>query len=175
MIIHSITDNIKKQIGNLSFWLLIFVILFDPTGTILHKKDLMSLLNIKERKYYKFIKECTDAGIIKIDENDRLYISKDYFSKGKCEIPKYKQRIKIFCSSIRNLKLNENNSGKKFMANIYKLIPYIGDEFNILYDNSSGYKNPMSIKDVLKKLGYLSNKYVLREKNKLLNSFANKV
>ena len=34
MIIHSITDNIKKQIGNLFFWLLIFVILFDPTGTI---------------------------------------------------------------------------------------------------------------------------------------------
>lgn len=135
----------------------------------IHKKDLMSLLNIKEKKYYKFIKECTDAGIIKIDENDRLYISKDYFSKGKCETPKYKQRIKIFCSSIRNLRLNENNSGKKFMANIYKLIPYIGDEFNILYDNSSGYKNPMSIKDALKKLGYLSNKYVLREKNKLLN------
>ena len=44
MIIHSITDNIKKQIGNLFFWLLIFVILFDPTGTILHKKDLMFVL-----------------------------------------------------------------------------------------------------------------------------------
>ena len=44
MIIHSIIDKIRTQIGNLFFWLLIFVILFDPTGTMLHKKDLIFVL-----------------------------------------------------------------------------------------------------------------------------------
>lgn len=36
--------NIKHKIGSLLFWLLIFVIMFDPTGTILHKKDVIFVL-----------------------------------------------------------------------------------------------------------------------------------
>lgn len=145
------------------------MIVSDNSRPIIGKEGIKRITGFKDRKFFQFMKNCKNAGIIKVDENDRFYISKDYFSKGKCETPKHKQRIKIFCSSIRNLKLNENNSGKKFMANIYKLIPYIGDEFNILCDKSSGYEESMSIKETMKKLGYLSNKYVIREKNKLLN------
>lgn len=145
------------------------IIVNDNFRPIIEKEGIKKITGFKDKKFFQFMKNCKNAGIIKVDNDGKYHISKEYFSKGKCETPKRKQRIKIFCSSIRNLKLNENNNGKRFMANIYRLIPYIGDEFNILYDKSSGYENPMSIKDVLKKLGYLSSKYLLREKNKLFN------
>lgn len=145
------------------------MIVSDNYKPIIGKEGLKKITGFKDERALLFLRNCKNAGIIKVDEKDRFYISKDYFSKGRCETPKYKQKIKVFCSSVRNLKLDENNNGKRFMANIYKLIPYIGDEFNILYDRSSGYEKPISIKEAMKKLGYLSNKYVIREKNKLLN------
>ena len=49
----------------------------------IHKKDLMTLLNVKERKYYKFIKECTDANILNIENDETVTMSFKYFGKGK--------------------------------------------------------------------------------------------
>lgn len=121
---------------------------------VIGTRELKKLSGLGKTKFDYFISVCKDKGIITKDNNGQYYISKEYFSKGKCTVPKNKEKIKLYTSSIRGIELGDNNNGRKFFANIYKLIPYIGDEFNILYNKSSDCKEPMSIKDVIMKLGY---------------------
>lgn len=124
---------------------------------VIGAQELKKLSGLGKTKFDYFISACKNKGIITKDNNENYYISKEYFSKGKCTIPKNKEKIKLYISSIKNIKLGNNNNGRKFAANIYKLIPYIGDEFNILYNKSSDHEEPMSIKDVIMKLGYSKN------------------
>lgn len=144
------------------------VIMKNNLTPVTNIQELRTLSGLKKTRFDYFISVCKGEGIITKDNDGKYYISKEYFSKGKCATPKNKEKIKLYISSIRNIKLGDNNNGRKFAANIYKLIPYIGDEFNILYNKSLDCEEPMSIKDVIMKLGYSKKKDMNREKRLLL-------
>ena len=104
----------------------------------IHKKDLMSLLNIKERKYYKFIKECTDANILNIEDDETVTMSFKYFGKGKIKNLKNSKSMvitRIYCDTIRYLYKNCKEKFYKNLSYLYIILPYVNREYNILCNN----------------------------------------
>ena len=104
----------------------------------IHKKDLMALLNIKERKYYKFIKDCTSANILNIEDDETVTMSFKYFGKGKIKKLKNDKNMvitRMYCDTIRYLYKNCNEKFYKNLSYLYIILPYINRDYNILCNN----------------------------------------
>lgn len=95
------------------------------------EKDIRQLLKIKDRQtYYDFKKEILDSGIMTITDSG-IYMSKDYFNKGKDKGNKF-FFMKMYIDTIRQLYEQTNTRQHKTLGHLFKLIPFIDYEYNIL-------------------------------------------
>ena len=95
------------------------------------EKDIRQLLKIKDRQtYYDFKKEVLDSGIMTITDSG-IYMSKDYFNKGKDKGNKF-YFMKMYIDTIRQLYEQTNTRQHKTLGHLFKLIPFIDYEYNIL-------------------------------------------
>lgn len=96
------------------------------------EKDIRQLLKIKDRQtYYDFKKEVLDSGIMTITDSG-IYMSKTYFNKGKDDKSNKFYFMKMYIDTIRQLYEQTNTRQHKTLGHLFKLIPFIDYEYNIL-------------------------------------------
>lgn len=118
------------------------------------KKDLQYFLNIGETKVKHFCNECSSYGVMRIDDKKHLYLN-DIFFKGKSTS---KERIKIYCKTIRELYRHLPPKHHKYFGYIIQLVPWINYEWNIICKNPLEYDYkkiiPLSVKEICGFIGY---------------------
>lgn len=119
------------------------------------ERDIKEILGIKDRQtFYDFKKEILDSGIMTITDNG-IYMSKDYFNKGKDKGNKF-FFMKMYIDTIRQLYEQTNTRQHKTLGHLFKLIPFIDYEYNILTNspntNIKFKERVMTKKDIAKLL-----------------------
>ena len=120
------------------------------------ERDIKEILGIKKvQTYNEFKKEVLDSGIMTITDNG-IYMSKDYFNKGKDKGNKF-YFMKMYIDTIRQLYQQTNTRQHKTLGHLFKLIPFIDYEYNILTNspntNIKFKERVMTKKDISKLLG----------------------
>lgn len=119
------------------------------------ERDIKEILGIKKvQTYNEFKKEILDSGIMTITDSG-IYMSKTYFNKGKDKGNKF-YFMKMYIDTIRQLYEQTNTRQHKTLGHLFKLIPFIDYEYNIL-TNSPNTNNRikerlMTKKDIAKLL-----------------------
>lgn len=122
----------------------------------LKEANIQGLLGIKDRgTYYNFKKEIISAGIMEIIDGE-LFMSKDYFNKGK-EQTKNNYFIKMYINSIRELYNQVAPKQHKTLSYLFRLVPYINYKYNVItttpHDSSQALKNRLKKEDIAEILG----------------------
>lgn len=95
------------------------------------ERDIKEILGIKKvQTYNEFKKEILDSGIMTITDSG-IYMSKTYFNKGKDKGNKF-YFMKMYIDTIRQLYEQTNTRQHKTLGHLFKLIPFIDYEYNIL-------------------------------------------
>lgn len=95
------------------------------------ERDIKEILGIKKvQTYNEFKKEVLDSGIMTITDSG-IYMSKTYFNKGKDKGNKF-YFMKMYIDTIRQLYEQTNTRQHKTLGHLFKLIPFIDYEYNIL-------------------------------------------
>lgn len=138
-------------------------LMLDNNITYINKKTMKQLLGLADKSFYKLFNKLINNKLLSINE-DKIYINPNYVWKGsfikykELTNKKIKNFTRIYIQTIRDLYMNTPVKSHKKIAIIYKLLPYINYEYNILCfnpDEKDGTKlEAMTIKDVLIILGY---------------------
>lgn len=101
------------------------------------KANMNNVLKLSTKQFYEFYNEMiTNNIIIEDKEKDCLFINTDFFFKGNInDKNKYNNLVRLNHDSIRKLYENTPVSKHKTLAYVFKLIPYINKEYNILCEN----------------------------------------
>lgn len=101
------------------------------------KTNMNNVLKLSTKQFYEFYNEMiTNNIIIEDKEKDCLFINTDFFFKGNInDKNKYNNLVRLNHDSIRKLYENTPVSKHKTLAYVFKLIPYINKEYNILCEN----------------------------------------
>lgn len=99
----------------------------------LTKKDIQSLLKLKERAYYDFMKEVKEKGLL-FEANDKVYLNPNYVNKGE-NTYKNNEYTRVFIDITRNLYENSTSRQHKHLSYVYQLLPFLHYETNILCKN----------------------------------------
>ena len=96
------------------------------------ERDIKEILGIKKvQTYNEFKKEVLDSGIMTITDSG-IYMSKTYFNKGKDDKSNKFYFMKMYIDTIRQLYEQTNTRQHKTLGHLFKLIPFIDYEYNIL-------------------------------------------
>lgn len=96
------------------------------------ERDVKEILGIKKvQTYNEFKKEVLDSGIMTITDSG-IYMSKTYFNKGKDDKSNKFYFMKMYIDTIRQLYEQTNTRQHKTLGHLFKLIPFIDYEYNIL-------------------------------------------
>lgn len=101
------------------------------------KANMNNVLRLSNKQFYEFYNEMIDNKII-IEDKKRNYLSinSGFFFKGEIKNKsKYDNLIRLNHKSIRELYRNTSSTKHKSLAYVFKLIPYINKEYNILCEN----------------------------------------
>lgn len=101
------------------------------------KTNMNNVLKLSTKQFYEFYNEMIDNNIIIEDKNkDCLFINTDFFFKGNINgKSRYNNLIRLNHETIRKLYRNTPVSKHKSLAYVFKLIPYINKEYNVLCEN----------------------------------------
>lgn len=111
--------------------------LINNNGKLMTKQDIMKQMNLKKQSFFDFFKEITENKVV-IDKNNYYEINKEYFYKGTINPLNLKDGsivTRIYISAVRELYLKASTSSHKHMGYIFKLIPYINREYNVVCSN----------------------------------------
>lgn len=105
----------------------------------INNSNILELLKISERQYYRFKKEVVDAGILKIVDNE-FYLNTNIFQKGKLDKEVFYEEqsiscIRLFINTIRQIYEVATPESHKTLSYMFALIPYINKEWNIICTN----------------------------------------
>jgi hypothetical protein len=92
------------------------------------KKDIARVLGLKQRAFQYFLKEMAENSII-FQSNEGFKMSDKYHWKGKSKVVHF---IKSYTSTLKELYTNVNSKDLGF---VYKLLPYVHYETNVLCKN----------------------------------------
>lgn len=99
------------------------------------KSNMNNILKLPQKQFYDFYNEMINNKIIIENKKENcLNINSNYFFKGKVN-NKYQGLIRLNHKSIRTLYENTPINKHKALAYVFKLIPYINREYNILCNN----------------------------------------
>lgn len=101
------------------------------------KVNMNNVLRLSNKQFYEFYNEIiTNNIIIEDKERDCLFINTDFFFKGNInDKSRYNNLIRLNHETIRKLYRNTPVSKHKSLSYVFKLIPYINKEYNILCEN----------------------------------------
>ena len=101
------------------------------------KSNMNKYLKLSTKQFYEFYNEMTSNNIIIEDKKKNcLFINTDFFFKGKINSKKSSNNfIRLNHKSIRKLYNSVPANKHKTLAYVFKLIPYINKEYNILCEN----------------------------------------
>lgn len=122
---------------------LIFLATFLPVGkegilckterTPMTVKDLPEYMMLSAKTVRAFLKEV--SAYIEKDNNGNLRMNGDRFSRGKLEKGQYTDMQRLYRDSIRNLYRLTPSSKHHLLGVIFRLLPYVNKEYNILCHN----------------------------------------
>lgn len=163
-LIYTIKENLKFNITDASLTRLIYLSTFlcykgylvSDNGVSIDKRICKEKLCLSENTFSLFWNEMINENIFKY-ENERIFINKEMFSKGK--LHKNDNAIRLNCETIRYLYEHcQNVSGHKKLSYLFKIIPWVNKEWNIVCENPDeierGKLNYMTLGDFAEKIGY---------------------
>lgn len=131
-------------------------------GNNITKKNMNNILSLSRSKFIKFYNKMTSLNIIK-EVGGKVQIDKEYFYKG--DIKKIKNVLKedktytrIYINTFRELYNSCTTRQHKVLGLVYRIIPYINYEWNIICHNpkEGDWKksNMMNLGELADILGY---------------------
>lgn len=107
--------------------------------TYIKNNELQSILNLSITEVKQTKKALKDNGLLSIDKDKNVVISKDYVVKGSLKRKRTTalfEVTRIFNNGIRTLYENSTPREHKKLAILIKLLPYINIEHNVVCKNS---------------------------------------
>ena len=98
------------------------------------KKDVQRLIKLQKRQFTKFWDDLMASGIITEDKEGRLIVCDKHFKRGKLlkNDKKGMAAIKIYSHCVQYLYENVDVRSHKYLAYLYRLIPFINLKYNVL-------------------------------------------
>ena len=122
----------------------------------LTKNEIKEKINISNRSFDYFWKECIDSGLI-IETGEGIRIATDMFQVGKLKKNNNNVAVKMFKAAIRNMYENTVPTSHKNLAYLFMLIPFLNLKYNVICENpletDKSKIKPLSIGDICDKLG----------------------
>ena len=130
--------------------------LVDKHGNSISKGICKEMLGLSEYTFCIFWNEMIDNYILTYD-NQRIFLNKNIFKKGK--LKKDEQAIRLNCATIQYLYEHcQSVNGHKKLSYIFKIIPWINLEWNIVCWNPEEKERKfidyMTLGDFAEKVGY---------------------
>lgn len=130
--------------------------------TKMKKSDLGSILKLSDATVFRFRKEVNGKYIFEDSDNYLKLTSNDLFQRGKlkkCNDDDFHQRFYI--NAIRNLYEQTDISKHKHLGYVYKMLPYVNIEYNILclnpFENELEKIQPITFNEFCNHVSYNSN------------------
>jgi len=102
-------------------------------ANIINKKNMNELLKLSTKEFYRFYNEMIEQKIF-IEQDDSIYLNKKIFKKG--EINNLSTDYTRICvKGVRTLYEQVKPKQHKILAYIFKLLPYINYQYNIVCKN----------------------------------------
>lgn len=115
--------------------LMVLIVGCNIDGQIYYKTDVEKNLNLPHSTSFKFLNELINLKLIHI-KNDIVHINQKWFSKGK--IKTKDNFIRLYRNFTQELYDNaESTSEHKTLSYIFKMIPYVNRQTNILCHNQT--------------------------------------
>lgn len=109
------------------------------------RKVMQSKLGLTDKTFSRFLKDAKDNMLL-FETEEAMYLNPEYFSKGKCEFDS-KEYTRLYIDPIRNLFDNSKVTQHKRLSYIFRLIPFIHYETNVICYNPNE-TNGKLIKDM---------------------------
>ena len=124
------------------------------------REQMKSIMKLKDRTFEGFLKEITETGYL-IKDGKSYRLNKEIFRKGSAELkkPLTEQRyVRIYIQHIRTLYEMTPQSKHTNLGYIFKLIPYVNCEYNIICHNplekDLDLIEPMTVGEFCEAIGY---------------------
>lgn len=100
------------------------------------KSDVRELIKLSDKRFAEFWKSMLGTGII-VEEDDGSLKVCDSFFKGKLHLNKKENvaAMKIFSHSVRYLYENTDIRSHRYLAYLFRVVPYINLRYNVLCNN----------------------------------------
>lgn len=126
--------------------------------TPMTKKDMQDKLKLSKNAFYDFYNQVIDCKIL-IEEDGSYSFNRKYFIKGNLtEMEKESYYARAYINTIRYLYENTKPKSHKSLSVLFRAIPYLSVEYNIICQNPTetalNLIRPMSLKELGEKLGY---------------------
>jgi hypothetical protein len=140
---------------------------------LIKEGELMKLLKLSEREYYRTRKALIDNKLITIDKDKNIHIN-SYISKvGAIPTRNKSEYTRVFKEGIKDLYNNCSVRDHKKVALFIELLPYIHFQYNIVCKNTTCELmediEPYTLKELTDKLKIYQNKNTTSLKKQLLN------
>lgn len=136
------------------------VLIFD-NARLVKKSNMNEILGLGKSAYTEFYTKLISLGILMVVE-DKLYINRGYLFKG--EIGRHrstavdKQYTRVYIDTVRALYNQTPSRSHKLLGMLFRLIPYINKEWNIVSHNPNETLleavKPMTLGELTTTLGY---------------------
>jgi hypothetical protein len=120
---------------------------------IMNKKGLYKKLNISRQEADRFYKIMIQNNIL-IENEGKIFINNHYFYRGRIQnhITQGRCITRLYIDGVRQLYEQSSASNHKQLGYIFKILPYVNQQYNIICKNpkTQEYKkiNPVSLSDV---------------------------
>lgn len=160
--------EIFPQLKNADITRLIYLATYTGYGGFLEKQgkpiqiqQLGQIMKLSDKAVREFVRTLKMSKIID-EKNGKIYIDKQIFLRGSLNKTALEYRdkaiIRIYINAIRNLYESSDARGHKRLCYLYKLIPYVNQQFNVVCLNpqETSYEaiELVSLGEFAKMLGY---------------------
>lgn len=128
------------------------------------RKDLETLLGIKQKECRRFWNNMESAGLMR-EEDNKIYLNENMFSRGSFSKDKIKSLseneqyiTRIYIKGVRSLYRTATKASHATLSYIFRILPYVNKEYNVCCFNpleQDKHKiQPMSLGDFADIIGY---------------------
>jgi len=136
LILDNFKDINESDITRL-FYIATFVdyngyLIFDGNKVV--KNDLKLKIKLTKSYFYQFFMKMIKSGLLLEDDDNFIKVNRKYFYKGEIDKKLFKSYsfTRVYINTIRYLYENINSNDCKYLGYLFKMIPYIYYETNIL-------------------------------------------
>lgn len=119
-------------------------------ANIINKKNMNEVLKLSSKEFYRFYNEMIEQKIF-LEKDDKIYLNKKIFTKG--ETKKLSTDYTRICANgVRALYEQVKPKQHKILAYIFKLLPYVNYQYNIVcknpFENEQDLVKPYTFQDI---------------------------